>query len=67
MEVMFFRNVGNFHGTTLRYIPEGRILHNQRCENLKFNTVAGGIDSSVITLIVTLKYWLNYESSKRGR
>jgi hypothetical protein len=28
----------NFHRTTWRYIPEGRSLHNYRCENLKFNS-----------------------------
>jgi hypothetical protein len=25
----------NFHRTTRRYIPEDRILHNDRCENLQ--------------------------------
>jgi hypothetical protein len=36
---MFFRNVNRFEGTTQRYIPEDRTLHNHRCENLKSYTI----------------------------
>jgi hypothetical protein len=32
---MFLRKVGCIHGTSQRYIPEDRTLHNHHCENLK--------------------------------
>jgi hypothetical protein len=32
---MFSETSVNFQQTTRRYIPEDRILHNRRCENLK--------------------------------